>query len=234
MRVVFVPSLRFSRLSAMPAPSLVVGYQTPASRRRIGMPVSASAKDAHALPPPLVILENVDGDVVVGGPSGPVREGEQCTVPVKGLNVDDGGVSNRHADPVSGFQLVNTFEGHARPSASTNRCRSNSGSGPAHGVDDSLGKDADATPAPRATQKRNLSGLFLAVGQADSASLPDSGVHEIAVDPKRPVLFRRSDLTEDLLAEHRPDANERLPPLLRRQPRSPRNRGRHSRRGSRP
>jgi hypothetical protein len=28
--------------------------------------------------------------------------------------------------------------------------------------------------------------------------------HEIAVDPKRPVLFRRSDLTEDLLAEHRP------------------------------
>jgi hypothetical protein len=69
------------------------------------------------LPDPLVILENIDGDVVVGGPSRSVAEGEHGAVPVKRLGFDDGGVPDCHADPVSGLQFVNAFEGHTPPSA---------------------------------------------------------------------------------------------------------------------
>jgi hypothetical protein len=68
------------------------------------------------LPTPLVIVQDIYGDTVVGSPFRPVGEGEQGAVVVKGFSRYDGSVPDLHADLVSGLQFVNTFKGHAHPS----------------------------------------------------------------------------------------------------------------------
>lgn len=60
------------------------------------------------LPTPLVVVQYVYGQIVVGGPFRPVEEGEQGAVPVKGFGRYDGGVPDLHPDPVSGLQFVHT------------------------------------------------------------------------------------------------------------------------------
>jgi hypothetical protein len=68
------------------------------------------------LPTPLVIVQDINGDIVVGRPFSPVEEGEKSAAVVKGFSLYDGSVPNPHADPVSGLQFVYTFKGHAHPS----------------------------------------------------------------------------------------------------------------------
>lgn len=68
------------------------------------------------LPTPLVIVQNIYGDTVVGGRFRPVEKGEQSAVLIKGFSLYDGGVPDLHADLVSGLQFIDTFKGHAHPS----------------------------------------------------------------------------------------------------------------------
>lgn len=68
------------------------------------------------LPTPLVIVQDIYGDIVVSRPCRPVEEGEQSAVLVKGFTPYDGRMPDLHADPVSGLQFVDAFKGHAHPS----------------------------------------------------------------------------------------------------------------------
>jgi hypothetical protein len=68
------------------------------------------------LPTPLVIVQDIYGDTVVGRRFRPVKEGEQSAVLVKGFSLYYGGVPDLHADLVSGLQFIDTFKGHAHPS----------------------------------------------------------------------------------------------------------------------
>ena len=67
-------------------------------------------------PTPLVIVQDIDGEMVVGRPFRSVGEGDQSALLVKGFSPNDCRVPDLHADPVSGLQLVNAFKGHAQPS----------------------------------------------------------------------------------------------------------------------
>jgi hypothetical protein len=67
------------------------------------------------LPTPLVVLEDIDGEIVVGRALRTVSKGEQGAVVVEGFDVHDGSVPDLHANPVAGPQFVNAFEGHAHP-----------------------------------------------------------------------------------------------------------------------
>jgi len=63
-------------------------------------------------PTPLVILQDIDGDIVVGSALRTVGKREQGAVVLKWLDRDDGSVPDPHADPVAGLQFIDAFKGH--------------------------------------------------------------------------------------------------------------------------
>ena len=67
-------------------------------------------------PTPLVTVQDIHSEIVVGSALRPVGEGDQSAVLVKGFGPYDRRVPDLHADHVSGLQFVNTFKGHAHPS----------------------------------------------------------------------------------------------------------------------
>lgn len=69
------------------------------------------------LPTPGVVVQDIDGDPVVGRVLRPVKEGEQGATLVKGFSRHDDSVPDLHPDPVSGLQFVNTLKRHGDPSS---------------------------------------------------------------------------------------------------------------------
>lgn len=59
--------------------------------------------DGAVLPTPLVILEDIYGEIVVGSALRTVRKGEQGAFVFKRLDGHDGSVPDLHANPVAGL-----------------------------------------------------------------------------------------------------------------------------------